>query len=83
MNRDEDRNRYDVWANYGLTRDDEANLGIMNPKGLPNNPLYDTISFFKKYYENELELYKTYKFKHPQHRAWAESLSKGTYVSKI
>lgn len=83
MNQDEDRLRYDVWANYALTQDDEASLGIPNFAGLPNNPYNNVKAFFAKMYAAEKEAYKTTKFKIPQHKLWAEAIAKGTYMAKI
>jgi len=83
LNQDQDRLRYDVWANYALTQDDEASLGIPNYGGQPNNPYYATLGFFKSYYEKEKEWYKTNKFKIPQHKQVAESLIEKTYQSQI
>lgn len=83
MNQDQDRLRHDVWANYALTQEDEASLGIPNFGGQPNNPYYASLGFFKKYFEKESEWYKTNKFKIGQHKLVAESIVDGTYQAQI
>jgi len=83
LNQDSDRLRHDVWANYALTQEDEASLGIPNFGGQPNNPYYSTMSFFKSYYEKQNEWYRTNKFKISQHKQVAEAIADGTYQAQI
>ena len=83
LNHDQDRLRHDVFSNYALAQEDEASLGIPNFAGLPNNPYYASMAYFKDLYDSQKDYYKTYKFKSEQNREWAQSLAEGTYVSKI
>jgi len=83
LNQDEDRLRHDVWANYALTQEDEAYLGIPNFGGQPNNAYYSTMSYFKDYYAKQKQWYRTNKFKISQHQQVAEAIADGTYQAKI
>lgn len=83
MNRDQDRLRHDVWANFALTNEDEASLGIPNFGGQPNNPFYNTSTFFKNYYDSKRRDLLNNKFKIPQHRQVAESIVNNTYQANI
>lgn len=83
LNQDADRLRHDVWANYALTQEDEASLGIPNFGGQPNNPYYSTFNFFRQYHDKQKEWYITNKFKIPQHAQVAEAIYNGTYQAKI